>query len=150
MNKYQISQLQEENRDLHSIINLMDKWNYNYAFRDTIYKGQVEQKNEICRATGSLEEYVRMYDGIYIYGAGKKATRIARQIMNNGYDICGFLVSSTEKLNDRELLGKRIFYINEIIPAATIGLVVALNRTNTIAAAGEIVTSGFNSMYFAQ
>ena len=72
---------------------------------NTTYRKTLEEK---------LEELFKLYDDIYIYGAGVVAKRFYKVIQKRGFEkkIIGFVVTKKEK--ESEINGKSVFEIEEI------------------------------------
>jgi len=90
---------------------------YSYAkiLRVPFYQGLLKQ----------LSVPVSKNDHIWIYGAGIVGKRVYQVLINNGYIVEGFLVTSKES-NPDVLLGREVFQINEVEPKANRVAVIAV------------------------
>lgn len=78
----------------------------------------------------NLYSFCKRYKNIYIYGAGKKAGRIANQITDYGFGLKAFIIS--DNLEKPEYyLNHTINYLSDVKFNGEDGLIVALNAENT-------------------
>ena len=76
-----------------------------------------------------LKKFCGMYRHIYLYGAGINAERLARFMDENSMIFDGFVVSRLEN-NKRYLKGYEVKEISQIGMPKSIGIILALSKTN--------------------
>lgn len=135
--------------EMEKVAALYKIWDGNNAIKNIVNRGVVGLSNNSISRDDKMVNFVRGCDRVYIYGAGKKAMRIADEMKKKGLPFEAFVVSNNQK-KMTELLGYPVKYISEINFGIKEGVVVALNLANAKDALGYIINSNIENIYFAK
>lgn len=133
------------------IIQKLEGWNHNSHINEIIAGGKVSVSQSIFHSTlqNQLVDFAVRYSEIYIYGAGRKATRISNELARYGIDFKGYLISPGEQINIGNL-SRPVYHVNEVGLSGNVGVIIALNRQNTINAIVHIIDAKIGAIFLAQ
>lgn len=133
------------------IVQKLEEWNHNSYINEIIAGGKVSVSQSIFHESvrNQLVDFAVRYSDIYIYGAGRKATRISNELTWYGIDFKGYLVSPGEQIKSNNL-SRTVYHVNEVRLDGNVGVIIALNRQNTINAIIHIIDAKIGAIFFAQ
>ena len=134
-----------------AIIQKLEGWNHNSYMNGIIAGGKVSASQSIYHGIfqNQLVDFAVRYTDVYIYGAGRKAIRISNELMRYGIDFRGFLVSPGEQIKPNNL-NRPVHHVNEVRLDGDVGVIIALNRQNTISAMPYIIDAKIGTIFLAQ
>ncbi len=127
------------------IVQRLENWSSNVAINEMITRGKVR----VNHFQNRLMDFADHYSDIYIYGAGKKAARISNELIKYGIDFEGYLVSPGESI---KFNGSNypVYHVNEVKLNGNVGVIIALNRQNTINAIAHIIDAKIGAIFLAE
>lgn len=140
--------LKKQLLEMERVANTYQLWNTNLGIKSIIQEGKVERRFAVSSGD-KLVDFCHRQNRIFIYGAGKKARRIANELLSKGVTIEAFIVSTLEK-DTMFFMDRPVYAFNEINITCDDGIVIALNNANTKGAVDKILALNTRELYFAK
>lgn len=127
---------------------MKDKWSLNYKYKKVLEGEKVEsniktEENYIKK----LNEFIRKNKINYIYGAGKIAKKTL-SIIEYPERIEGIVISSNQNA-EQKIEDYSIVHIEDLDFSDDIGIIIALNYSNTCEVISKIRSLNVSSVFFA-
>ncbi len=149
--EYENAMLRDKLDKEKGIVQRLENWSSNAAINEMIISGKVSVNPPALynRFQNRLADFADRYSKIYIYGAGKKAARISNELIKYGIDFEGYLVSPGESIKF-DSFNHPVYHVNEVKLNGNVGVIIALNRQNTINAIAHIIDAKIGAIFLAE